>query len=265
MNVLKLGWWCLLLLFSTTVVGQVQNRYVEGKIEVEPIGERLKISGIAINKTELKQSIRYRLSIIRSSDTGSNAKTDQEGSKVLEGFQQEVLAITAVNSGVKDRVIILLLIFDTNDQIIGTSRHVINDNKEEAVIKEELLGALQSEITPQKQEEQPEVETYRGFILQGMVIDETKTKAGTDFYKLFYSAYLTKQIKGNYTIVIKEVIAMGNTTKVSVNVNDQTVFEFFVRTQYDFIRTMSEAAIVRVMAFIQVSERNQNVKPRMLY
>mgnify|MGYP001954198380 CR=1 FL=1 len=62
-----------------------------------------------------------------------------------------------------------------------------------------------------------------------MVIENTKTKAGSDFYDLFYSSYLAKNIDGEKIVKIDEKLAIASNTLIQVVVGDQLVMQFIIK------------------------------------
>ncbi|MDM1347245.1 CsgE family curli-type amyloid fiber assembly protein [Myroides marinus] len=222
-------------------------------MSIQEIPEDIVITGIAHNKTEVTQSISYKLSVIKSNleDPNANKATNvQTGRKVLEGFQTMNLSTTRINRNTKDRLIILLLIYDENEKLVGTSRHVINDNKDKELIKQEFTTMLDSDL------EQEDI-SYNKIELKGIVVDQTKTKAGRDFYQLFYSNYLSYNINSEHIITISELITLGNNTKINVSILDQIIFTFFVKTQYDYLKSMSDSALNRTMRYLESLKRDE--------
>ena len=225
-------------LFSISFTNaQIMNTHIEAILEVKQIADNLHITAVAQSKTELTESISYKLSLISTNlHTQNQSKNEQGGRQVVEAFQRVSLSSTQINTSPEDRLIVLLLLYDTNEKLIGTARYVINENREEANIKALVVKQLESETEKDKQ-------TAVNINFKGIVVDETKTKAGRDFYQLYYSNYLANQIDSEHIITLTESITLGNNTKITIKTNQSTIFEFFVRTQYDYLKSMSNTAI----------------------
>ena len=84
-----------------------------------------------------------------------------------------------------------------------------------------------------------------------MVIEETKTRPGRDFYQMFYTEYNNKNINGEKIVTIKEELTIGNNTKLEVYVDDKKILEFFVRPQNDYLKAYANEAIRRVNIYFQ--------------
>lgn len=253
----------LIMLFSlfcvTKSASQIYNQNVEAKIVVQEGVEWVQLTATAYNKTTITQSIRYDFSIIRNDIGASNfSKNTQNGRRVVEPGLRTDLSQTTINANPEDRVVILLLIYDDNDQIIGKDRVAYNDDETlDTEVKEDLVDKLQVDNT------QDDIgETYDGIKLTGVVLDETKTKAGRDFYQLFYSSYLANQINSDRIITLREIFSMGNNTRVQVLVDENIIFEFFVRTQYDYLKSMVDVSIRRVGMHFNRLNREANLIKR---
>jgi hypothetical protein len=120
----------LLLFFSITSYGQLSNKEVRAKIEVEEIEGNIKITGTAENLTDIIQSMTYKLSVIKKNRKSNNQSNNaQEGLFTLEPSETKNLSTTQVNLGTDDEVIILLLFYDESKTIVGKDRIVIGEEK----------------------------------------------------------------------------------------------------------------------------------------
>lgn len=246
---------------ATSGYSQIYNTEVEAKISIEKNNEFIKVSGTSTNKTEISQSLRYVLSVIKTNPQNSNtSKNDQSGRLVLKPGETQSLSTTTINSDVVDKITILLLVYDVDDNLKGKDRIVINDDgsPEEEAPKSATTTANEAESNTS-----PDVDSNNndGVSIRGIVVEDTKTKPGSDFYKMFYEAYNANNINARQIITIKEVLALGTNTKLEVRVADEVVFEFFARPNLDYLKMMSDAAIRRAYMHIQrLNEKKELVK-----
>lgn len=241
------------VLMVTNGLAQTYNTDVEAKIFTQIENEQIRIIGTALNKTEINQSLRYVLSVIKNNPTNSNrSKNDQSGRFVLESGQKSELSSTTINKETKDRIIILLLIYDTEDVIIGKDRIVFNDSKnnEDTLLKEKLSKELESKDIDQNNDD--------GIVLRGIVIEDVKTKSARDFYKLFYSDYTLNRINANEVVKIDEIILMANNTLIRVFVGDRMVHRFIAKPQVDYLKSNSRESIKRVSKYLVYLEKNKD-------
>ena len=239
-------------------LSQMYNTQVEAKIDMEQFGDTYSITGSAFNKIPANQSLRFVLSVIKNgSDNSNTSKNDQSGRFVLEIGEKKNLSSTTLNINPEDRVIILLLVYDDEDKPLGMDRLIINGTKEDVVLEknDSIEREKAMNISPDAA-----FKTADGIVLRGIVTEDTKTKPGRDFYKMFYSLYSSNNINGDEIVMIKEVLSLNNNTKIEILVANEKVLEFFVRPQNDYLEAMSKFAIRRIYVFLKQYKENKNIK-----
>ncbi|HLT46636.1 MAG TPA: CsgE family curli-type amyloid fiber assembly protein [Rubricoccaceae bacterium] len=78
--------------------------------------------------------------------------------------------------------------------------------------------------------------------IDGLVVDETLTKLGRDFYDVFFRAWEPPRDAINFTIGIQEQPAPGIGTIVSVTVNDEVVFQARLQPQPEQVELAARQA-----------------------
>jgi len=91
--------------------------------------------------------------------------------------------------------------------------------------------------------------------IDGIIIDQTITKVGRDFYDLFYSVWLAPPKSKNYTITIKEMVLPGLVTQIEVFVNDNVVFKQRIQPRYEILEAMSQYANAVVVRYLNNYEK----------
>ena len=108
------------LLSSTYLFSQIYNTQVEAKIDLKSNTEFIEITGSAFNNTQINQSLRYQLSVFKNNQKNTNVSNNkQEGRFVLKPGQKKNVSSITINANDKDRIIILLLLYDLEDQLLG--------------------------------------------------------------------------------------------------------------------------------------------------
>lgn len=250
---------CLLLFFSSIAHSQMYNSQIEAEINIQQYGNTYNITGLAVNKTVSNQSLHYTLSVIKNQENNSNtSKNDQRGRFVLEIGEKKNLSTTSINVSENQRVIVLLLIYDDEDTPLGMDRKVINPTEEDLALQKNDSIERERAVNPS-----PDVSTkpVDGIIIGGIVTEDTKTKPGRDFYKMFDQNYRLNNINGSEIVTIKEVLSLNNNTKIEVLVANEKVLEFFVRPQTEYLKQMADIAVRRVYWFLhQYKERKHTQK-----
>lgn len=249
---------CIFFLITTQwCQAQFYNKEVASEIGVESKGELIALKGLISNKTQINTSIRYKFSVIFPSDQDASSvdKEETEGRLVIApGEKLEVLSksIPAIED---QKIIILFLVYDLDDKLIGKDRKVMLGGE---IIEEDL------NVRVVRAPNNTDVSTSKGdgIVLKGIVIEDTKTKPGSDFYKAYYSNYLSKNINGSSIVTIKEVLALGRNTKIEVLVADTKVFEFFVRPSSEYLNQMAAISLNQTVRQLDLNFKNQNTVQR---
>ena len=91
--------------------------------------------------------------------------------------------------------------------------------------------------------------TDKGLEITGLVLNETKTKPGNDFFDVF-NAYF-QQVEGlNYTITVSELPSRGRSSIISVKVNDTLVYQNFLNPQVEAIEEEAKRATQSSLKFL---------------
>lgn len=233
-----------LLFLSENSGAQIYNTQIDAKINLEANTEFIEITGSAYNKTRLNESLRYVLSVIKNVPGQANSsKDEQNGRVVLAPGDKQNLSKTTISTGDTNRMIILLLVYNLDNKLLGLDRVVINATQEDKKLAAKATNVrvfLAGETVQDKED---------GVFLRGIVIEDAKTKPGRDFYNLFYSEYRNKNINGEKIVTIKETLSLANNTKIEVLVGDVKILEFFVRPQGNYLEDLADEAIRRVNSY----------------
>lgn len=223
----------IVLLVSSLSYSQISNTVVKAKIETEEIEGSIKITGTAENLSEIVQSLSYKLSVIKKNNINNNQSNNaQEGLFSLEPSENKKLSVTQVNVGKDDEVIVLLLFYDENKQLIGKDRIVLGTEKK-------------------KVESLP----IDGFELKGIVIDETKTKVGKDFYDLYYYKYNEYKINAPNIVSISEELSFARNTKLVISMNNETIYEFMAKPDEEYLNNMVQKSIYATYSYLKNLEK----------
>ncbi|MBP4141631.1 hypothetical protein J3S90_07430 [Flavobacterium sp. P4023] len=131
MKILRCYFSLFVLLFSETIsYSQTTNTVVKAKIDIENLDGIIKVTGTAENLSDIVQSYSYKLSVIKNNNLNDNHSDNiQEGFFSLNPSENKNLSNTQVNLSNGDEVIVLLLFYNENKQLIGKDRVVLGDQK----------------------------------------------------------------------------------------------------------------------------------------
>jgi len=124
----------VLLFFTAITYGQVPQDKIKAKLEIEKIEGNVKITGTAENLTDVIRSAAYRMSVIKNNSKSNNqSNNDQVGVFTLQPNELQKLSTSQINLSEDDEVIVLLLFYDENKQIIAKDRVVLGEEKKKTL------------------------------------------------------------------------------------------------------------------------------------
>lgn len=92
--------------------------------------------------------------------------------------------------------------------------------------------------------------------LDGMVLDETRSKTGREFYGSFFSSWTKPEGVQNYTIRISEKPGPGLVSAVFVEVNHENIFQMRLQPGDQRVRKAAEYAVSRTLEHLQENTSN---------
>jgi len=98
---------------------------------------------------------------------------------------------------------------------------------------------------------QKQVATDEGVSIGGLVINETRTTIGRDFYSVFYSGWQAPNGAKNVTIRVREQPTPNLGTRLLVEVEGTTVFRATLRPDMQLIRRAARAALGRTHRYLK--------------
>jgi curli production assembly/transport component CsgE len=101
------------------------------------------------------------------------------------------------------------------------------------------LRKLVEQVMKQEKQKSDDVD----FELDGLLVDDTKTKTGKDFYDLFFESWQAPQGAKNFSIIISEKPFRLISTLVAITINDNVVYQAILQPRQDIIEALSEEAI----------------------
>nr|WP_320119149.1 CsgE family curli-type amyloid fiber assembly protein [uncultured Marinifilum sp.] len=91
--------------------------------------------------------------------------------------------------------------------------------------------------------------------IDGLVMDETLSKVGRDFYDMFYSLWQAPKGAKNYTIKIKEMVLPGLATQITILVDDNEIFKQKVQPRYEVLEQMTSYANQLTLRYLSNYEK----------
>lgn len=251
---------------------QVLNTSVVTELDVKTIEKISFITARASNKTDYYFNLKYNFSVVildenykslkesleeflKSPDSEHKTLRDflnaQEENKfaskdskveyfTLDPYEIKVLYRVSLEAKTQDEIIVLFLVFDDEEKIIAKSRVVLNE------------GGKTSNDRDTKQE------SNNGFQILGLVVEDTKTKSGKDFYDRFFFHYNYSNIKGNEVVEVNEIFSYRRTTRLVISVGDDVIAEFFAYPNEEYIEEMAKQSVQRVYKYFENKKKEKS-------
>ena len=81
------------------------------------------------------------------------------------------------------------------------------------------------------------------FEIDGLLVDDTKTKTGKDFYDLFYERWKAPTGTRNFSIIISEKPFRLVSTLIMITINENIVYQAILQPRQDIVEGLSTEAI----------------------
>lgn len=213
---------------------QFINRDFEAKIEVKEFEEMVAITGTVENLTDVYENLYFKLSVIKNGGSNNTSNNSQEGRFTIKPNEKKALSKTQINIQNNDRTIVLLLIYNEDDLLVGKDRVELQD--------------IQNESSNN---------TDKGIEIAGLISDETKTKIGKDFYELYFKKYNEASINGTEIVTIEEQLSFGRTTKIKVLISNVLISEFMSFPDEDFLQYKADEAVFKTKKYFKDAQNNK--------
>ncbi|MFW5973476.1 MAG: CsgE family curli-type amyloid fiber assembly protein [Bacteroidota bacterium] len=87
--------------------------------------------------------------------------------------------------------------------------------------------------------------------IDGLVVDETQTKLGRDFYATFFAVWQAPEGAVNYTVVIQEQPMPNIGTRIHIRVNDELAFQTQLQPREEMIDNAARQGAFFTYRFVQ--------------
>lgn len=231
---------CLSIIFIIflypTLYSQILNTEVKAKIELNYFEEMVDVTGTVENLSDGMKVLSYQLSVIKKNKQSSNtSNTAQNGEFTLNTNEKKVLSSTKVNQSNKDEIIILLLIYDEEKVMVAKDRIIIEEKKNES------LRTNETDLE-----------------ISGIVLDDTKSKMGKDFYDIYYSKYNSAAINGKQIVQVEEQMSIGRNTIIKVTIDNRVIMEFITNPNEEYLTQKADDAIKNTIKYFKDLEKLRN-------
>lgn len=250
---------CLLLLmiggssfaFQST---DVSNTWIDWKGTEEG---KITLTGIFLNGRSQSEALTHEMVFTQDSNNGAIRQV-QSGGFTAPPLAPIPLSTFTVNSTEKAAFKVVLKIFKkeqliASDSLTSSQLELAKQRKSPRTVPlNSALKSVEKHPTTPKKHPAPAVDALE---IEGLIIDETRSKAGRDFYDQFYAKWSAPQGVSNFSITIKELPARGRAARVLVKVNDEAVARPMLQPRSDIIELLAEQSVNIVTRHLQNKQK----------
>ncbi|MCB0592975.1 MAG: hypothetical protein H6557_32505 [Lewinellaceae bacterium] len=226
---------------------------LQGKVLYELEAKDIVLKAQAQNTTEEEVILSYDFILTGTAKNGNELSNTQDGQAKLAANETKILAAARMALGeVKDFEAVLMIYYQ--DILIDSDTLVYSAEKQKQTAEAE--SEYEEDVSQEGDYEGQE----SGFEFGGLLIDNTRTRAGRDLYDLFYAQWEAPAGAGDYYIKLEEFPGRGRTTRLVVWLDDEKIVETNLQPNFDYLERLADyvnARLSRILA--QRAEAGENL------
>ena len=246
------------------ILAQIDASMIQLWFEESLEGGKLTISVNFLSEAEDLTVLEYDFEIWHEIKSADDSIHGSKGEFLAVQNLAIPLATKTINLEKSEPLMFIIRIFQV-DQLITSKQYNWNPkNKitpQKAITPVAIQPATQSIPKPPVANQLSKVadkKTFAGddFEIQGLIIDETRTKLGRDFYEIFFRKWIPPQNAGDdFIIKIKELPSFGRFARVTVEVSDHKLSERSLNPRIDIIELQANASIREARNYLSARSR----------
>lgn len=192
----------------------------------------------------------------------------QTNIEVLQAYEFDEELKPGIVLEIPDQVALSPSFAYSADQAATADSSLVTENEEQGdlekfrslfkeVVENENAAEESAQEVKKGKEDQEQVDPVLEF--EGLILDETRSRMGRNFYDLFYQEWQAPEDASNFTITISEQPSFGRGTQIAIKIDYEQVYTARLQPRYEYIEAVSKQAIARCKDVIQqqASVRNQ--------
>lgn len=181
-------------------------------IETETDENGITFIPLVQNRSQLHSEYNYLL-LVKKTDQNNNLSINRQAGKfTLTPNETKKLSSIHLNKNPQLNLKALLYIRDENQNLLIAKDSIeIHANEISAPVKETSLMPL------------------------GILVDDTKTKFGRDFYDNLFTQYNQQPEKFDFIVQVSEMPHRGTTSIIQIFANNEMVYEFFSKPDEEYV------------------------------
>lgn len=242
----------LLVLFLLTSYQVMAQEFDFEDVSVEIMTKQsedlLEIAPVVLNSTNIDLSLSYQFQVKRNSASGSTSNNKQSGEFLIKSGEQQQVSTVNINAGTNDEVLISVGVYLDSTLIVKKVKEIVN--------KKNIVTKKRKKHGEAEEKKSKQQVFSDGVVLRGLVIDETKTKFGKDYYDFLFSYYNLYFSNSPARVVVSESLLFGRSTKIEVFIDQNLIFQFLSQPRSEFLENMAKETLGRINRYYQKNNIN---------
>ena len=210
------------------------------------------VKGLFVNLSDQPESFDWEMNLHKETVAG---KTDETFNGTFIAKPADPMMIAAIEVDLKKReyFVIVFNVFNKKKDLVGTDTLTSESIDPTLTPPQPKLPVVANDL--EKPGMNPDA-----IEIDGLILDDTRTKIGRDFYELFYSKWYPPSGSSDFLITIKELPSRGIGARVSIEVNNNVVLNRFLQPRGDIVEEQANISIRAVQRYL---EQNESLKKSM--
>ena len=222
----------ILISLLTFSANAQEIKSVTAKIELENIEGTMNLKAMVKNGSEVHQSLNYIFLAVKKDRKKNMSSSQQQNKFTLLPKETKLLSEISINVNKEDGLKVYLF---------------IKDEKSEKVIAKDSLELNAKSFANNLSYEKKTNE--ENMMMKSVVINDTKSRVGDDFYGRLYSLLMLNSIVFNFRVIIAEVRASGSNTQLQIFADDENILSFMARPDDDYLDNAVQQTLASLIKF----------------
>ncbi|MFK8008980.1 MAG: CsgE family curli-type amyloid fiber assembly protein [Saprospiraceae bacterium] len=211
------------------------------------------VKALGINMTENSIPIKWEMDIHKETQAGYFDKKIS-GELVAESFYPHIISETAIDLKRREYFVITFKVFNLKNDLIDVDTLLSIDVDPSLVQPPPPALPIAKKDLPKPRNNLDAIE------IDGLILDETRSKIGRDFYELFYNRWNPPSGAKDFLITIREMPSRGLGARVSIEINENVVLYRFLQPRNGLIEEEANFTISYIKDYLI---RSENLKQDM--
>ncbi|MFK7771509.1 MAG: CsgE family curli-type amyloid fiber assembly protein [Saprospiraceae bacterium] len=243
----------LTLCSSISMIYALDSTSVKVWIDFIEENDTVFVKALGINMTEDSISLKWEMEIHKETQAGFFDKK-LTGEIVAEPFYPHIISETKIDLKKQEYFVIIFKVFNLKNDLVNTDTLISTQVDSTLVQPSPPEPPIAKKALPNARNNLDAIE------IDGLILDETRSKIGRDFYEIFYNRWNPPAGAKDFLITIREMPSRGLGARISIEVNENVVLYRFLQPRNGLIEEEANFTISYIKSYLT---KNENLKQDM--